>query len=73
MLKPFQVSADFMHWELTALGANGGGPYALVVRHARGTIVEYFRTTPVALNRIAELDDLLTATSATRPFIEGPR
>lgn len=73
MLKPPQATADFMHWELTALGANGSGPYALVVRHPRGTIVEYFRTTPLALTRIAELDDLLIATGVGRPMSDGPR
>jgi hypothetical protein len=73
MMRPLQTTGDFMHWELTALGANGGGPYALVVRHPRGTIVEYFRTTPLALTRIAELDDLLIATGASRHISDGPR
>lgn len=59
MWSPQGASHDLVQVELSQLGASG--PYRLTVRHARGTIVEYFQSTPLALVRLAELDDLLSA------------
>lgn len=70
-MRPSPPDPALLRWEVTALGTGGKGPYALVVHHARGTIVEYFTTTPHALTRAAELDELLTDASGTRATRSG--
>lgn len=55
----FMAGPDLVLWDLTAVGADG--PYRLTLRHAHGSIVEYFFTTAAALRREAEIEDLLTA------------
>ncbi len=70
---PEGASHDLVQWELTQLGASGNGPYRLTVRHARGTIVEYFQSTPLALVRLAELDDLLSAAHRDRQILADIR
>ncbi len=59
MMNIFRAGADLVHWELTAVGADG--PYRLTMRHPHGSIVEYFPTTGAALIREAELEELLVA------------
>lgn len=61
----FMAGPDLVHWELTSLGARG--PYQLTMRHAHGSIVEYFRSMSAALAREAELEDLLTAARGAEP------
>jgi hypothetical protein len=61
----FMAGPDLVRWEVTALGADG--PYRLVMRHARGSIVEYFGAVREALAREAELEQLLTAAHAGQP------
>ena len=61
----FMAGSDLVHWELTSLGARG--PYRLTMRHARGSIVEYFRTMSAALVREGELEHLLTAARGAEP------
>ena len=53
----FAAGRDLVRWEVTAL--NPDGPYRLVMHHARGAIVEYFRDMSAALGREAELEALL--------------
>ncbi len=57
------AGSDLVSWEIVALGNDG--PYRLSVVHPRGTIVEYFTTTAVALKREQEIEALLLATSPT--------
>lgn len=59
MMNVFMAGADLVRWELTAFGSEG--PYRLTMRHAHGSIVEYFPTTMAALLREAELEELLVA------------
>jgi hypothetical protein len=61
MLNFFLAGPDLVRWELTALGAHGTGPFRLVIRHAGGSIVEYFESVTNALLRESELEELLTA------------
>jgi hypothetical protein len=42
-----------------------------VIRHAHGSIVEYFDTATEALDREAELEELLIAARAGRPYRFG--
>jgi hypothetical protein len=58
MLNVFSAGQALVRWEVTAIGTDG--PYRLGVYHARGTIVEYFRSVPAALQRERELEDLFT-------------
>jgi hypothetical protein len=53
----FVAGRDLIRWEVTAV--NPEGPYKLVMHHARGAIVEYFRNMDAALSREAELEALL--------------
>lgn len=50
---------DIVHSEVESLGE--GGPFRLTVRHARGTIVEYFPDTATALKRQGDIEVLLAA------------
>ena len=61
----FMAGSELVHWELTALGRSG--PYKLSIRHAHGTIVEYFTTTAAALYREQELEALFLASSIPAP------
>jgi len=61
----FMAGPDLVRWELTSLGARG--PYQLTMRHAHGSIVEYFRSMSAALAREAELEGLLTAARGAGP------
>src|SRR5215831_19902267 len=45
----FVAGRDLIRWEVTAV--NPEGPYKLVMHHARGAIVEYFRNMDAALRR----------------------
>jgi hypothetical protein len=63
------AGAELVRWELTACGDEG--PYRLTIRHANGSIVEYFHSTTAALLREAELEELLIAARAGRPLHAG--
>jgi hypothetical protein len=63
MLSVFMAGPDLVSWDLTALGPNG--PYRLTIRHASGSIVEYFHDVATALLREGELEDLLIAARAS--------
>jgi len=67
MLNFFLAGPDLVRWDLTALGAQGTGPFRLVIRHAGGSIVEYFDNVTHALLRESELEALLTAARTTAP------
>ena len=58
----FVAGRDVIRWEVTALDPDG--PYRLVMHHARGSIVEYFRAMDAALTREAELEALLVVGGA---------
>jgi hypothetical protein len=59
MLNVFHAGTNVVRSEVTALSARG--PYRLTIQHGQGTIVEYFATPSEALERQAELEDLLTS------------
>lgn len=63
MLNFFMAGPDRVRWELTQLE---GGQCRLAVHHLQGVIVEYFASAAMALLRIQELEDLLTAAQATK-------
>lgn len=69
MSNVFMAGPDLVRWDLTACGEHG--PYRLTIRHANGSIVEYFQTTIAALEREAELEELLIAARAGRPLHAG--
>jgi hypothetical protein len=57
MLQFFRAGPDLVRWELTEIESDG--TCRLTVQHPGGTIVEYFRTAPMAIRRMQELEDLL--------------
>jgi hypothetical protein len=59
MLHLLQAGPDLVTCDLTAVEAFG--PYRLSIRHANGVIIEYFHTVAAALERQAELENLLMA------------
>lgn len=68
----FAAGRELVRWDVTALDPDG--PYRLVIRHARGAIVEYFKVLDDALGREAELEALLVVAachgrSAGRPTL----
>lgn len=69
MSNVFMAGPDLVRWELTSCGDDG--PYRLVIRHAHGSIVEYFQTPTAALIREAELEELLVAARGGRPLADG--
>jgi len=70
MSNVFMAGPDLVRWELTSCGGDQG-PYRLIVRHAHGSIVEYFESPTAALVREAELEDLLVAARGGRPRAHG--
>lgn len=66
MSNVFMAGQELVRWDVTACGDNG--PYRLVIRHAHGSIVEYFQTATDALEREAELEELLIAARGGRPY-----
>jgi hypothetical protein len=69
MSNVFMAGPELVRWDVTACGDNG--PYRLVIRHAHGSIVEYFHTSTEALDREAELEELLIAARGGRPLPFG--
>ena len=57
MLHFFRAGPELVRWELTQVEPDGS--CRLVVYHAGGTIVEYFRTALMAVRRVQELEELL--------------
>jgi hypothetical protein len=57
MLHFFRAAPDQVRWELTAI--ESGQSYRLAVHHSQGVIVEYFKTSAMAVMRVQELEDLL--------------
>ena len=64
MSNVFMAGQELVRWDVTACGDKG--PYRLVIRHAHGTIVEYFHTATDALDREADLEELLIAARGGR-------
>ena len=69
MSNVFMAGPELVRWELTSCGQEG--PYRLVMRHAHGAIVEYFQTPTAALEREAQLEDLLIAARGAGRFTAG--
>ncbi len=65
MLSFFMAGPDQVRWEITQLDSGG---CRLAVHHTRGVIVEYIATAQMALLRVQELEDLLTAARSTSTF-----
>jgi DICT domain-containing protein len=57
----FLAGRELVQWNIEVLQANGARPLRLTVRHAQGSIVEYFESTHAALEREHELEQLLIA------------
>jgi hypothetical protein len=71
MSNVFMAGPELVRWDLTSCGDDG--PYRLVMRHAHGSIVEYFQTPTDALLREAQLEELLIAARSGRPMASGDR
>lgn len=71
MSNVFMAGPELVRWDLTSCGDNG--PYRLVMRHAHGSIVEYFQTPTDALLREAQLEELLIAARSGRPMACGDK
>ena len=69
MSNVFLAGQELVRWEVTACRADG--PYRLAIRHGHGIIVEYFQTVTDALDREAELEELLIAARGGRPCSFG--
>jgi hypothetical protein len=69
MSNVFMAGSELIRWEVTSCGSEG--PFRLTIRHAHGSIVEYFDTTAAALLREAELEELLIAARGGRPMRPG--
>jgi hypothetical protein len=69
MSNVFMAGRELVRWDVTACGENG--PYRLTIRHAHGTIVEYFPAATDALEREAELEELLIAARGGRSYRFG--
>jgi hypothetical protein len=69
MSNVFMAGPELVRWDVTSCGNNG--PYRLIIRHAHGSIVEYFQTPTDALLREAELEELLIAARSGRPLHSG--
>jgi hypothetical protein len=65
MLNFFMAGPDFVRWELVQLESGG---CRLQVHHARGVIVEYLPSAQMALLRVQELEELLTAAKTSPPL-----
>jgi CheY-like chemotaxis protein len=61
VLNFFMAGPDLVTWDLNALGAQGTGPFRLVVHHAAGSITEHFDSVTGALIRQGQLENLLVA------------
>lgn len=57
----FMAGSELVQWNLEVLATDGLYPLRLTVRHARGAIVEYFKSIETALLREQELERLLVA------------
>jgi hypothetical protein len=64
MLNFFMAGPDRVRWELTQLESGG---CRLAVHHARGVIVEYLASVPMALLRIQDLEETLTTARIALP------
>jgi hypothetical protein len=71
MSNVFMAGPELVRWDLTSCGDSG--PYRLVMRHAHGSIVEYFQTPTDALLREAQLEELLIAARSGRPIAFGDK
>jgi hypothetical protein len=71
MSNVFMAGPELVRWDVTSCGESG--PYRLVIRHAHGSIVEYFQTPTDALRREAELEELLIAARGGQPLAAGAR
>lgn len=71
----FMAGSELVRWSLEVLETDGLYPLRLTVRHARGAIVEYFKSTETALLREQELEKLLMAARGGSPsmLIAVPR
>jgi len=65
MLSYFRAGPDLVRWDLTTLGHTH--KYRLTIRHAQGSIVEYFDDVTSALLRQGELEQLLVAARSGGP------
>jgi CheY-like chemotaxis protein len=64
----FTAGPDLVSWDIAALGAQGTGPFRLLVQHRAGSITEHFDTVAGALLRQVELETLLIAARGSVPF-----
>ena len=71
MANVFMAGTELVRWDLTA--CDDDGPYRLVIQHAHGSIVEYFKTPTDALLREVELEELLIAARGGRPLAAEAR
>ena len=71
----FVAGSELVQWSLEVLEKDGRYPLRLTVRHARGAIVEYFKSTEAALLREQELEKLLMAARGGGPAmaVAAPR
>jgi len=58
MVNFFMVGSDVVRWEISAVEDD---LCRLMITHANGTIVEYFRTAAQALDREKEIESLFLA------------
>jgi hypothetical protein len=70
----FVAGPDLVRWDLTKVEHTG--QYRLTIRHAQGSIVEYFSDVTTALLRENELEALLIAArssaSCETPWVDVP-
>jgi hypothetical protein len=65
VLTLFLTDPGAVRWELSALGPRGNGSFCLVIQHASGEVVEYFKDLMRARLREGELEDLLMTARLT--------
>jgi hypothetical protein len=67
MLHFFRAAPGQVRWELITI--ESGQSYRLAVHHSQGVIVEYFKTSAMAVMRVQELEDLLARARGSENLI----
>ena len=65
----FVAGSELVLWEVAACGTDGS--VRLVMRHAHGSIIEYFDSARAALDREAELEQLFRAARGLKGWQEA--